>query len=102
MLQIVQEIVGYFQHMDELDNLEGLESENVEIDSLDLIGLGEVVIWFYALLLLWNHTTLLASKCLFPSFFKVVLFYVCFPSILLQLNIIIVKHFHYLSFYKII
>ena len=42
MLQIVQEIVGYFKHMDELDNLDRLESENVEIDSLDLIGLGEV------------------------------------------------------------
>ena len=28
--------------MDELNNLDGLESENMEIDSLDLIGLGEV------------------------------------------------------------
>ena len=28
--------------MDELNNLDRLESENVEIDSLDLIGLGEV------------------------------------------------------------
>ena len=27
-LQIVQEIVGYFKHMDELDNLDRLESEN--------------------------------------------------------------------------
>ena len=31
MLQFVQEIVGYFKHMDELDNLDRLESENVEI-----------------------------------------------------------------------
>ena len=44
MLQIVQEIVGYFQHMDELDNLDRLESENVEIDLIrfDWIGLGEI------------------------------------------------------------
>ena len=42
ILHIVQEIVGNFQHMDELDNLDRLESENVEIDSLDLIGLGKV------------------------------------------------------------
>ena len=40
MLQIVQEIVGYLKHMDELDNLDRLESENVEIDLIrfDLIG----------------------------------------------------------------
>ena len=44
MLQIVQEIVGYFKHMDELDNLDKLESENVEIDLIrfDWIGLGEI------------------------------------------------------------
>ena len=44
MLQIVQEIVGYFKHMDELDNLDRLESENVEIDVIrfDWIGLGEI------------------------------------------------------------
>ena len=32
MLQTVQEIVGYFKHVDELDNLDRLASENVEID----------------------------------------------------------------------
>ena len=44
MLQIVQEIVGYLKHMDELDNLDRLESENVEIDLIrfDWIGLGEI------------------------------------------------------------
>ena len=44
MLQIVQEIVGHFKHMDELDNLDILESENVEIDLIrfDWIGLGEI------------------------------------------------------------
>ena len=44
MLQIVQEIVGYFKHVDELDNLDRLESENVEIDLIrfDWIGLGEI------------------------------------------------------------
>ena len=44
MLQIVKEIVGYFQHMDELDNLDRLESENVEIYFIrfDWIGLGEI------------------------------------------------------------
>ena len=44
MLQIVQEIVGYFKHIDELDNLDWLESENVEIYLIrfDLIGLGEI------------------------------------------------------------
>ena len=31
LLQMVQEIVGYFKHMAELDNLDTLESENVEI-----------------------------------------------------------------------
>ena len=34
MVQIVQEIVGYLKHMDELDNLDRLESENVEIYSI--------------------------------------------------------------------
>ena len=44
MLQIVQEIVGYFKHMDQLDNLDRLESENVEIYLIrfDWIGLGEI------------------------------------------------------------
>ena len=44
MLQIVQEIVGYFKHMDELDNLDRLKSLNVKIDLIrfNWIGLGEI------------------------------------------------------------
>ena len=44
MLQMVQEIVGYFKHMDELDNLDRLKSLNVKIDLIrfNWIGLGEI------------------------------------------------------------
>ena len=50
MLQIVREIVGYFKHIDQLDNLDRLESEIMEIDSLELIELNwgrylEEVFW---------------------------------------------------------
>ena len=40
MLQIVQEIVGYFKHMDELDNLDRLKSLNVKIDLIRFNWIG--------------------------------------------------------------